>query len=315
MIPTEMQLAILLPMLAAAATTGATTVITAASAPCRAIEGARITAADLAEVLPAFAAVAPEAVIGYAPQPGAYRNIEPEELTRFAAAHGMEYHGIATVCFEPALEELDPSRIEASLRESLKGMAIPNADLDIVEYSKFRVPSGRLSFPIESLPAPSSGNTAIWNGFVEHEHRRYPVWARVRIVVPLTRVVAVGNLRAGQKVESGDVRIETVGIFPTRSLALQSLSDCVGMLARRYLTAGTPVSAADLMPPYDVDRGDIVTVEVQSGGAVLVLEAEAQASGREGQSITLRNSTSGKIFRAKITGKGRALLEFRPAGV
>jgi flagella basal body P-ring formation protein FlgA len=298
---------ILLPLWATAAT--------AVSAPCHAIEGERITAADLAAALPAFAAVAPEAVIGYAPQPGAYRNIEPAELTRFAAAHGLDYHGIETVCFEPAVAEPDPSQIEASIRESLKGMAIADADLEIIEYSKFRVPSGKLSFPIESLPAYSSQNTAIWNGFVEHEHHRYPVWARVRIGVPQTRIVAVGNLRAGQKLEAGDVRIETVRIFPTRAVVLQSLSDCVGMLAKRYLAAGAPVSAADLMQPYDVDRGELVTVEVQSGGAVLVLEAEAQASGREGQSITLRNSTSGKMFRAKITGKGRALLECRSEGV
>jgi flagellar basal body P-ring formation protein FlgA len=298
---------VLLPLLAVAAP--------AVSAPCHAIDGERITAADLAAALPEFAAVAPEAVIGYAPQPGAYRNIEPAELTRFAAAHGLEYHGIETVCFEPAVAELVPAQIEASIRESLNGMAIADADLEIIEYSKFRVPSGKLSFPIESLPAYSSQNTAIWNGFVEHEHHRYPVWARVRIAVPQTRVVAVGNLRAGQKVEAGDVRLETVRIFPTRAPALQSLSDSAGMLAKRYLAAGAPVSAADLMQPWDVDRGEIVTVEVQSGGAVLVLEAEAQASGRQGQSITLRNSTSGKTFRAKITGKGRALLECTSAGV
>jgi flagella basal body P-ring formation protein FlgA len=285
------------------------------SAPCHAIDGERITAADLARVLPEFLAVAPEAVIGYAPQPGALRNIEPAELTRFAAAHGLEYHGIETVCFQPALTELDPPRIEASIRESLKGMAISDADLEIVEYSKFRVPSGPLSFPIESLPAYSSQNTAVWNGFVEHEHHRYPVWARVRIAAPQTRVVAVGNLRAGQKLEAGDIRIETVRIFPARAAALQSLSDSVGMLAKRYLPAGAPVNAADLMQPWDVDRGEIVTVEVQSGGATLTLEAEAQASGRQGQSITLRNSTSGKTFRAKITGKGRALLECRSTGI
>jgi flagella basal body P-ring formation protein FlgA len=296
---------VLLPLWAAAAV----------SAPCHGIDGERITAADLARVLPEFAAVAPGAVVGYAPQPGASRNIEPAELTRFAAAHGLEFHGIETVCFEPALAELEPSRIEASIRESLKGMAISDADLEIVEYSRFRVPSGRLSFPFESLPAYSSQNAAIWNGFVEHEHHRYPVWARVRIAAPQTRVVAVGNLRAGQKLEASDIRMETVRIFPARAVALQSPDDCVGMLARRYLAAGAPVSAADLMPPYDVDRGEIVTVEVQSGGATLMLEAEAQASGRQGQSITLRNSTSGKTFRAKITGKGRALLECSAAGI
>jgi len=283
----------------------------AAGTPCHAVEGDRITAADLAAVLPAFAAIAPEEIVGYAPQPGANRTLEPVELTRFAAAHGLEFHGIETVCFEPALAEVEPSRIEASIRESLNTLAITGADIRIAEYSKFRVPSGKLSFPIESLPSYSSDNTAIWNGFVEHEHRRYPVWARVHITAPQTRVIAASDLRAGQRIESGDVRLEEVRIFPTRAPVLKSVSDGVGMSARRYLATGTPVSAADLMEPYDVDRGETVTVEVQSGGAVLRIEGEAQASGRRGQIIGVRNSTSGKLFRATITGKGRALLECR----
>jgi flagella basal body P-ring formation protein FlgA len=250
-------------------------------------------------------------VIGYAPQPGANRTFEPAELIRFAAAHGVEFHGIDTVCFEPALTEPEPSAIQASILESLHTLAITDADIEIIEYSKFRVPFGKLSFPIEALPAYVSHDTAIWNGFVEHEHRRYPVWARVHITAPQIRVVVVTNIRAGQRVEAGDVRLEAGRIFPTRTAALKSLSDCVGMLARRYLSTGAPVTAADLMEPYDVDRGETVRVEVQSGGAVLTLDAEAEDSGRRGQSINLRNSTSGKIFRAKITGRGRALLDFR----
>ena len=303
MIPVVIQLA----FLAVASAAGTST--------CHPIDGDRITAGDLASVLPAFAAVAPDALVGYAAQPGAYRNIEPAELTRFAASHGLEFHGIETVCFEPAVAELEPSRIEASIRESLNSVAISSAEVEIIEYSKFRVPSGKLSFPIESLPAYSSANTAIWNGFVEHEHHRYPVWARVRITVPQTRVVVVANLRAGQPVEASDVRLEEARIFPTRAVVLKSPSDCVGKLAKRYLAIGAAVSATDLMEPYDVDRGQIVSVEVQSGGAVLTVEAEAQASGRQGQSITLRNSSSGKIFSAKITGKGRALLECRAPGI
>jgi len=59
----------------------------------------------------------------------------------------------------------------------------------------------------------------------------------------------------------------------------------------------------------------MVTVLVQSGAAVLTLEAEAQSDGRAGQTISLRNAASGKVFRARITGKGRALLEFSSLGV
>lgn len=315
MIQTMIRLAALRAMLFAMLFTMWTASSEAATVQCHAVEGDRITAADLAAVLPAFAAIAPDTPIGYAPQPGAYRNMEPAELTRLAAANGFEFHGIEAVCFEPALVELRASRIEASIRESLDAMAISNADIDIIEYSKFRVPEGTLSFPVESLPPFAPENTAIWNGFVEHENHRYPVWARVRIGARQVRVVATVNLRAGQRVEASDVRLEESKIFPSRTMPLKALSEGVGKLAKRYLTAGTPVGASDLMEPFDVDRGDIVTVEVQSGGAVLLMEAEAQAAGRRGQNVTLRNAASGKIFRAKITGKGRALLECSSAGI
>ena len=283
--------------------------------PCHTVAGNRITAGDLAAVLPAFAAIASETPFGYAPQPGAYRNIEPAELTRFAAAHGVAFHSIDTVCFEPALSALDPLVIETSIRESLRSLGFADTDIEIVEFSKFRVPSGKLTFPPESLPAYAPDNTAIWNGFVEHDHHRFPVWARVKIQAAQTRVVAAVNLRAGQTIETGDIRLEEVRAFPSRTAVLKSVADGVGMLAKRYINAGMPLGTADLMEPFDVSRGEMVTVQVQSGAAVLTLEAEAQSDGRAGQMISLRNATSGKIFRAKITGKDRALLEFPPFGV
>lgn len=306
------QLTLLLPALAAVMF--AVPQAAAQSTTCHEVQGDRITAADLAGVLPVFAAVPPETVFGYAPEPGAYRNIEPAELTRFAAAHGLLFHSTETVCFEPALSELKPLAIEDAVRTSLGAMSITGAEIEVVEFSKFRVPSGKLTFPVESFPAYTAGDTAIWNGFVVHENRRYSVWARVRITVAQTRLVAAASLRAGQRIEASDLRLEDVRAFPSRETSLKSISDGAGMLAKRYVNVGTALTAADVMPPWDVGRGDMTTVQVRSGGAVLTLEAEAQADGRAGQSIDFRNATTGKIFRAKITGKGRALLEFPATG-
>ncbi len=308
MIRTLSRFVLCLPVLAATAP--------AALAPaCHAVEGSRITAGDLAAVLPAFAPIAAETPFGYAPQPGSYRNVEPAELTRFAAAHGIQFHGIDTVCFEPVLSELEPLMIESSIRESLKSLGIESADIEIVEFAKFRVPTGKLTFPVESLPPYVTDNTAIWNGFVDHEHHRFPVWARVKIQAVETRVVAATNLRAGQTIEANDIRLEDVRAFPSRTAGLRSVSEGVGMMAKRYVNAGTPLSGTDLMEPFDVGKGEMVTVLVQSGAAVLMLEAEAQSDGRAGQTISLRNAASGKVFRARVTGRGRALLEFSSAGV
>jgi hypothetical protein len=59
----------------------------------------------------------------------------------------------------------------------------------------------------------------------------------------------------------------------------------------------------------DVTRGEMVHVEVHSGAALVAFEAQAQASGAAGQTITLLNPISKRRFSARIQGKGRASVE------
>jgi hypothetical protein len=60
--------------------------------------------------------------------------------------------------------------------------------------------------------------------------------------------------------------------------------------------------------PNDINRGDIVQVEVRSGAAVLELDAQAQTSGVAGQTVSLLNPVSKKRFQAKIQGPGKAVV-------
>lgn len=279
----------------------------AAAAACHAVNGDRITAGDLAAVSPVFAALPPNKAIGYTPEPGDHRVLEPAELLRIASANGVEAHDLTSVCFERALMPLDPPSILSALRASLNR---PDAEIEVVEFSKFPVPPGKIVFPLESLPTRSSGNVAIWNGYVDVNGRHFPIWARAHITVTGSRVVAAVPLHAGQSIAAGDVRVEEGRDFPTKVDPVRSVADCVNRLARRFLTAGTPITAEDLMEPNDVDRGDTVSVRVRSGGAVLTLPAEASLGGRAGQVIPLRNPATGKIFRAQITGRDTALLDF-----
>lgn len=281
-----------------------------AASGCHAVAGDRITAGDLAATFPAFAAVAPEKVIGYAPEPGEHRVFEPADLLRIAANNGLELHNATSVCFERALMPLDAASMRGALEAALNR---PDAEIEVLEFSKFFVPPGKIVFPLEALPARAADHVALWNGYVEANGRRFPIWARARITVLQSRVIAAAPLRAGQTITIGDVREEETRDFPTRVEPLKSAADCVNQLARRFMTAGTPITAADLIQPNDVDRGDTVSVVVRSGGAVLTLPAEAELSGRTGQVITFRNSASGKTFRAQITGKDKASLDFRPS--
>jgi flagella basal body P-ring formation protein FlgA len=60
---------------------------------------------------------------------------------------------------------------------------------------------------------------------------------------------------------------------------------------------------------HDVERGDLVAVEVKVGGAILDFEATAESSGRAGESILIKNPDNGHSFQAKIQDKGHVLVE------
>ena len=280
----------------------------AAASACQAVNGDRITAGDLASVFPAFATVAAEKVIGYAPEPGDHRIFEPAELLRIAGANGVELRNVTSACFERALMPLEAPAILNALRISLNR---PGTEIEVLEFSKFFVPPGKIVFPLESLPARATDHVAIWNGYVDVNGRRFPIWARARITVPQSRVVTAVQLHAGQTISAGDVREEETRDFPPKIEPLKSATDCLQHLARRFMPAGTPITSADLMEPNDVERGDTVSITVRSGSALLTLPAEADMSGHEGQVIPFRNSSSGKVFRAEITGRDKAILDFR----
>jgi hypothetical protein len=62
----------------------------------------------------------------------------------------------------------------------------------------------------------------------------------------------------------------------------------------------------------DVNRGEMVHVEVHSGAALVAFDAEAQSSGAAGQTITLLNPISKRRFSARVEGKGRASVQEGP---
>jgi flagella basal body P-ring formation protein FlgA len=273
---------------------------------CRKVEGDTILGRDLAAANPAFAGAPPDAIFGFAPRPGVARMATAAQLKRFAREHGIE-GTFEAMCFERATEPPDAGAATAAMRKSL---GAPDAHIEIVEMSKFAAPPGKMVFPRESLAEPPGDGPAVWNGYVAYNGGRFQIWAKARIMVPTRRVVAAADLKAGQLLTENDVREETADVFPKRNAPLASAGDAVGHVARRRMAAGTPILASALGEPNVVERGQTVAVEVHSGGAVLKLEATAETAGHRGDTIPVRNVTSGKVFRARVEGKGLVILEF-----
>jgi len=120
-------------------------------------------------------------------------------------------------------------------------------------------------------------------------------------------------LSPGQILKTGDLRLMEENGFPKRLPALANLEAAIGLVARRAIPAGSVLTAAMLEPPNDVERGQTVLVEVHSGAATVKVEAKAESAGRRGDTVAMRNASSGSLFHGQIEGKGRVIVKCRTA--
>jgi len=284
----------------------------AASAPaqtgCASLSGDRILANDLAAVAPEFAAVPPQIELASAPPPGSRRTFHAAELASLAERYSLSPAGLREICFEWPMERLDPARIVQAMQSAL---GIADANIEIAETSLYAVPRGRLEFSRERLVAPASPeqrSPVLWPGDVVYgSDRRFAIWARVRITASCTRLVAAGNLRAGQPIEARAIARRTEKCFP-RGGDATAPEQVEGMQPLRPIAAGQEVRLDQLEPPDDIYRGEMVSVEVRIGSAHLSFTGRAESAGRSGDQVSIRNLQSNRLFQARVSGKGKALV-------
>jgi flagella basal body P-ring formation protein FlgA len=82
----------------------------------------------------------------------------------------------------------------------------------------------------------------------------------------------------------------------------------VDRVPRRPIPAGTVIERQWLDAPVDVVRGERVRMEIRSGRARVILEGQAQSSGRRGEIVGVRNPANGKILHATVADRGRVVL-------
>jgi flagella basal body P-ring formation protein FlgA len=283
-------------------------------AGCSIVANDRVFGADLAKALPAFANKIPGgAVIGYSPLPGAQRIFNFAQLQRMGAPYGVTVPPGAEACFEWSLQPLTEEVVRGAIRETLQ---LPNARVDVLSISGSPAPAGKVNFPLPGLLASTitgPDTPVTWRGEVLYQgSRKFSISARVRISAMVNRVVATQLILPGKTVAPDQVKIQAYDDFPLRNDTARDLAEVVGRMTRRAIGAGIPVFRADLIEPFQVQRGDLVEVTAIAGAAELHVPALAETPGRQGDLITLKNTRSGKIFRARIEGRDRALVMVWP---
>ena len=274
-----------------------------------AVQEDRIYTGDLAQALPVFAAASPEIPVSLAPAPGAQRVFGIPELVRLVSRLGLKNGPLSTVCFEMRARVLTADDVLPVLQASL---GMPDARIEIEELSRYAVPEGLVVFPrtgLQRQPAGQRDAAVLWKGYVQYgRSSQKPVWARVRILAERTVTVARTDLPAGEPIRSEQLRMEVVEGFPDDS-APTAPGQIVGLAPRRPIAAGEEVSPRQLQRVVAIRRGEAVNVEARCGLAVLRLSGEAETEAAIGETIKLRNLSSGRTFLAKVTAPGEALVD------
>jgi flagella basal body P-ring formation protein FlgA len=262
-------------------------------------QAANVTAADLH-----LDGVPPETVLSFAPAPGVQRIFQLPELRRIAARFPAAKVPENDICVQRAMFPLN----QAKLLEAMQN-EIPGAKIEITEFSKQLAPEGKVEFRRTGL-RNSTALAATWFGSVLYApNRQFTIWAKVVVTVHVPRVVALVDLPAGKPIAPTQIELQTHDEFPSIQPLAETAEEAIARYPRTLIRKGTAIRRDALEAPKDVRQGDIVEVEVMSGGAHLKFEARAENSGAIGETIAIQNPVSSKRFQAKIDAKGKVSVQ------
>jgi flagella basal body P-ring formation protein FlgA len=212
---------------------------------------------------------------------------------------------------EVAVETRAPLTAERILPAMQQALGSVIADIEIVSMSSFPAPEGEVEFLLKDLNPPTSANAPVrWRGSVHQgQEQAFSIWAMVRVKAECTRVVATETLEVGHPILPNQVREETYLGFPFGKTASVLLADVLGQAPVRTLRTGDFVFQDVIAEPVVIKNGMNVTAEFRSGRVRVTAPVVALGSGRMGETISVRNPTSKKIFGARIQNSGHVIVE------
>ncbi|HYL77308.1 MAG TPA: flagellar basal body P-ring formation chaperone FlgA [Bryobacteraceae bacterium] len=286
-----------------------------AHAGCVAVSSDRITAADLSPTIAVFETLDPTTPLGFAPLPGTQRILSPGEVSLVAQRNGLALDGIVSpICVQRLTHPISRSELETAL---IAALGVPDAKLEMVEFSGQPVPPGRFEFQRSGLGKPAAGlgsdSPVLWRGRLLYDGQRsMAIWAKVRITVIGRQFVATEAISAGVAIRAEQVKEIETRQFPFLEPTPAAIGDIAGKIARRNIAAGEKILMRVLEAPQQVRSGEPVHVKVVDGLTMLSFDAIAQGGGKTGDPIWVRNPASGKTFRAVIEQKGKVVVRTAP---
>lgn len=272
---------------------------------------------DMVQMSDLIPDVAPEGAglsLGYAPVPGARRQFTAFAMNHVLARHGLAPYSGPDVCVERMGRQLDEVSVKAAVMHAL---ASPQAKVEIVAMDTKPIPAGSLEFPLGGLVPPSPlspDEPALWRGRVRVSlERSIPIWVKVRLQVPVTRLVALEPLPNGAAIQASQVRSEVMlDKLPSDGAALTP-AEVEGWRPKRNIKPGEALRAQWLQPPLLVRRGETVHASTEHDGVRIRLDTIVESDGKKGDRVKIRSPFGSGLLSAVVESEGAVTI--LPGGV
>lgn len=126
----------------------------------------------------------------------------------------------------------------------------------------------------------------------------------VRAEISARVVVAATNVPARQPLETTDLMLERRSISATPD-AIGNPDAAAGLMSKRALRRGDILRSTLLVAPVLVRRGDMVHIHIRREQIEVSVAGEALDAGGRGDLIRVRNTSTGKVIRARVIAAGK----------
>lgn len=139
----------------------------------------------------------------------------------------------------------------------------------------------------------------------------------VRSISVVTEIKAMMNvvtpvrwIRPQQVLTEGDLTIRRIALPTLSAEYLSTIQDAVGQRAVRPLSPHQPIPRAWVSAPPVIRKGDRVIIQAKRAGLLVQAVGIANASGKPGQTISVRNQASGREVLGTVVGAGLVEVAF-----
>ena len=234
------------------------------------------------------------------------------------AAAGVDYSGVvwqipAAVVITAASQTVSGEHIASVAKQAVMKQTAGYAGETVISLTAppidLLAPVGNLDYTVHIPGGVRFTGSFAANVTVAVEGRQFttvPVKLEAKLYQQV--VVAIRPIAAHEMIGAEDLRIERLDVSRLTGY-MTDIEKAAGMVSRRPIALGTPITGSMVAKPVLIKRGSVVTLIARVGGAEASVTAQALQDGVQDQMIRVKNMNSQKIVAAQVIDDSTVLVK------